>query len=271
MVAYDLNVFTAVGIDTQPLHLLKSGVDGPNGVYNYTSGGATGFPSTANTDANYGVDVVFTQSAVNTATPSRTSTPAPTNTPTQTSTPIPTSTFTPNPSPSPTSIPLGTPTATCPCMVLGGSPMSSTYNTVPLEVGVKLRADRPGSVSAIRFYKAPGESGPHRVSLWSKAGALLATATSSAETASGWQTVDLPSPVSISSNTTYVASYHTNGQFAYTVNAFTASGMDVPPLHLLQAGVDGPNGVYAYVPGGASAFPSLPNQDTNYGVDVLFN
>ena len=139
-----------------------------------------------------------------------------------------------------------------------------------MELGTKFRADRAGQVLAIRFYKV-SEAGPHAVSLWSSTGTLLATAISSGETSSGWQTVNLATPVSISPNTTYVASYHTNGQFAYDVNAFTSTGMDAPPLHLLKAGVDGPNGVYLYVSGGGTGFPNLANQDTNYGVDVVFN
>ena len=40
---------------THPLHALKSGVDGPNGVY----GDAGTFPSNTFVDDNYWVDVVF--------------------------------------------------------------------------------------------------------------------------------------------------------------------------------------------------------------------
>jgi len=38
---------------------------------------------------------------------------------------------------------------------------------------VKLRSDLSGSITAIRFYKWPGETSPHRVNLWSAAGVLL--------------------------------------------------------------------------------------------------
>ena len=42
-------------MDNAPLHALKSGVDGPNGVY----GDAGTFPSSTSVDDNYWVDVVF--------------------------------------------------------------------------------------------------------------------------------------------------------------------------------------------------------------------
>jgi len=55
--AYGSQFFTSTGVDIAPLHFLRSGVDGPNGVYMY--GGAPQFPSQSYADANYGVDVVF--------------------------------------------------------------------------------------------------------------------------------------------------------------------------------------------------------------------
>jgi hypothetical protein len=42
--------------------------------------------------------------------------------------------------------------------------------------------------------------------LWNAAGTLLASATFANETASGWQTVTLVSPVAIAANTTYLIS-----------------------------------------------------------------
>ncbi|TDD70140.1 DUF4082 domain-containing protein [Actinomadura rubrisoli] len=55
---YSANVggFQNAGVDAPPLHALRNGTDGPNGVYAYGSGG---FPGSAST-SNYWVDVVFT-------------------------------------------------------------------------------------------------------------------------------------------------------------------------------------------------------------------
>ena len=47
-------------------------------------------------------------------------------------------------------------------------------------------------------------------SLWSSTGARLATATFANETASGWQQVSFATPVAVTANTVYIASYHTN-------------------------------------------------------------
>ena len=52
------------------------------------------------------------------------------------------------------------------------------------------------------------------VSLSSSAGGLLATASSTSETASGWQQVKLVTPVKISAGTTYVAAYHTSSFYS---------------------------------------------------------
>ena len=48
--------FTNSGADNTPLHALRTGVDGPNGVYLYSS---DGFPTFTWTDTNYFVDVIF--------------------------------------------------------------------------------------------------------------------------------------------------------------------------------------------------------------------
>src|SRR4029077_17470422 len=94
------------------------------------------------------------------------------------------------------------------------------------------------------------------------------TAPFAGESASGWQQVTFSTPITITANTTYVASYHTNTG-SYSVNGayFASAGVDTPPLHALATGVDGADGVYLY---GASAFPTQTYNATNYWVDVVF-
>jgi hypothetical protein len=55
--AYDGGYFTNVGADNAPLHALRSGVSGLNGVYAY--GGSPTYPTNSAGDANYWADVVF--------------------------------------------------------------------------------------------------------------------------------------------------------------------------------------------------------------------
>ncbi|MBO0881440.1 MAG: DUF4082 domain-containing protein [Mycobacterium sp.] len=133
-----------------------------------------------------------------------------------------------------------------------------------VELGVEFRSDVAGTITGIRFYKGAGNTGTHVGHLWSSTGQLLATATFSGETASGWQEVIFTSPVAISPNTTYIASYYApNGHYADDTGSF-ASGYDSGPLHVPTDG-----GVYTYGTGGG--FPTQTWESSNYWVDVVFN
>ena len=160
----------------------------------------------------------------------------------------------------------------CPCSLWSNSVtplVPSDADTSSVELGVKFQADSDGLITGIRFYKGSANTGTHVGSLWSASGTLLAQATFSNESASGWQQVTFATPVAITANTVYVASYHTNvGRYAADNNYFTTAGVDTPPLHALRDGVSGGNGVYNYGP--TSAFPSNTYQSTNYWVDVVF-
>ena len=104
--------------------------------------------------------------------------------------------------------------------------------------------------------------------LWSSTGTLLASATFTGESTSGWQEVNFTTPVAITANTVYVASYHTNtGHYSLNSNYFANAGADNAPLHALANSVSA-NGVYRY--GGSSAFPNQTFNSFNYWVDVVF-
>jgi hypothetical protein len=142
-------------------------------------------------------------------------------------------------------------------------------DATPVELGVKFRADTDGTVTGIRYYKSAANTGTHIGNLWSSTGTLLATATFSGETSTGWQQVNFSSPVAITAGTTYIASYYTpTGHYAVDQSFFTSVGVDNPPLHALANGVNGGNGVYAY--GSASSFPASTYNSSNYWVDVVF-
>ena len=144
----------------------------------------------------------------------------------------------------------------------------SVNDSNAVEVGVRFRSDVNGYITGLRFYKGAGNTGTHIGNLWTNTGTLLASVTFTNETASGWQQANLPTPVAITANTTYVASYHTNvGRYAWDGGYFATSGYYSTPLRALQDGEDGPNGVYLY---GAGGFPTLTYSSANYWVDVLF-
>lgn len=70
-----------------------------------------------------------------------------------------------------------------------------------VELGAKFQSAVAESITAIRFYKRPQNTGTH------------VGATFSNESPSGWPQVNLSSPVLIMPNTIYLASYHTNEGF----------------------------------------------------------
>ena len=165
------------------------------------------------------------------------------------------------------------PPPSCPCSAWSASttpttPQHSDPNAV--ELGVKFTTSIDGFISGVRFYKATGNTGTHVGNLWSASGALLARATFSAETASGWQQVNFASPVPVNANTVYVASYYApNGNYAADLNFFATSGVSNGPVNLLSNGAVGGNGVYRY--SSTTTFPSSTYNATNYWVDLVFS
>jgi Domain of unknown function (DUF4082)/Bacterial Ig-like domain len=161
---------------------------------------------------------------------------------------------------------------TCPCSIWPPSAVPTVVSdgdTGSVNLGVKFRSDVDGFITGIRFYKGTANTGTHIGTLWTGAGAQLATATFTNETASGWQQVTFSTPVAITANTVYVASYLApNGRYAGDNGYFGTSGVDNPPLHALQNGVSGGNGVYAYA--ATTTFPTSTYESSNYWVDVVF-
>jgi hypothetical protein len=148
-------------------------------------------------------------------------------------------------------------------------PPADSGDTSSVEVGVKFRADYDGYITGIRFYKSAANTGTHVGNLWTITGTLLGSATFANETNSGWQQVNFSNPVAITAGTDYVASYFAPaGHYSATSGFFATSGLDAPPIHLLQNGVDGPNGVYRY--GSGSAFPTSTFNSANYWVDIVY-
>jgi hypothetical protein len=163
-------------------------------------------------------------------------------------------------------------TVACPCTIFPASstPITASANDASaVELGVKFRTAANGTITGVRFYKGPTNTGTHVANLWTSSGTLLATATFTGETASGWQQVNFATPVSVTTNTTYVVSYHTNtGNYAADGGYFATQGAGAYPVTALAAGVSGPNGVYAY--GTTSTFPTSSYNSTNYWVDIIF-
>ncbi|MGO7413471.1 DUF4082 domain-containing protein [Rhizobium ruizarguesonis] len=139
-----------------------------------------------------------------------------------------------------------------------------------LEVGVKFQSNVVGDVTGIKFYRSANDNGQNVVDLWTTTGTKLATATFANTTASGWQTVNFTTPVTIAANTNYIASYHTTGAYVAT-DGFFATAVTNGPLTAQSSAVAGGNGVYAY--GGSATtglFPTNSFDSANYYADIVF-
>ena len=164
------------------------------------------------------------------------------------------------------------PSFTCPCSVFhqSGTPGNvNTTDTHSVEVGMRFQSAVSGWVTGVSFYKGSKNTGTHTGSLWSTTGTLLATGTFTNESASGWQSLTFSSPVQITANTPYIASYHAPvGYYASSASFFT-SAITAYPLTAPQSVSGSGNGLYLYESGSTSP-PSNTYNATNYWVDVAF-
>jgi hypothetical protein len=163
-------------------------------------------------------------------------------------------------------------TAACPCSLFSPS-LVPTKNGLPVrdgrsgtgpwsyELGVKIVADQTMSLTDIRFYKQPGETGTHVGTVWTTSGAKLATVTFTNESASGWQQATLGTPVTMQAGTVYVVSVNANAYFGTTTSGLATQIVSGP----LSSAPDPANGVYGSA---AGVFPTQSYKSTNYFVDV---
>jgi hypothetical protein len=140
--------------------------------------------------------------------------------------------------------------------------ITNASDGVAYELGMKFQASSPGQITAIRYWKAPSETGTHIGRIWSATGTLLASVTFSGETASGWQTQALTSPFTIEANTTYVVSVNANQYYVATSNGLATAVV----TGSLSSVADGANGVF----GNAGVFPTSSYHSTNYFRDLSF-
>jgi hypothetical protein len=103
--------------------------------------------------------------------------------------------------------------------------------------------------------------------LWTASGTLLARATFTNETDSGWQQFDLPTPVTLTPGTTYVVSYHTDGNYSEDDNYFTSNAKQ-RAAHCASRLGEWRQRRLAY--GSSSSFPSSSYLFSNYWGDLVF-
>ncbi|MGZ3797418.1 MAG: DUF4082 domain-containing protein, partial [Pseudobdellovibrionaceae bacterium] len=138
----------------------------------------------------------------------------------------------------------------------------SDGSTVRYELGMKFTSITSGTISAIRFYKSPSETGQHTGKIYSATGSLLASVVFSNETASGYQQQNLPTPLAITANTVYVVSVNTGGSYYVKTDNGMANQLSSASLRSIV----GNNGVF----GAPGAMPTKSVNNTNYFRDVVF-
>jgi Domain of unknown function (DUF4082)/Right handed beta helix region len=87
-------------------------------------------------------------------------------------------------------------------------PVLHEQDPVPVTVGVVVTAKRAGQVTGLRYYKGPLNTGTHVGALYSRSGRLLARATFTKETASGWQSASFSAPVRVAAGQSVTAAVY---------------------------------------------------------------
>ncbi|MEO6879342.1 MAG: DUF4082 domain-containing protein, partial [Mycobacteriaceae bacterium] len=156
----------------------------------------------------------------------------------------------------------------CPCTIFGSSVPTKVDGGDPsaVELGVRITPTTNTTITGVRFYKAPTNTGVHTGSLWAANGQLLATGTFAGESASGWQTLTFATAVPVVAGRGYVASYRTStGHYSADRGYFTGRQAGGAPVVAPASTTSAGNGVYRY----GGGYPTSSYGDTNYWVDVI--
>jgi hypothetical protein len=129
------------------------------------------------------------------------------------------------------------------------------------ELGMRFSASVNGTITGIRYWKAASETGTHTGRIWSNTGTLLASVVFTGETASGWQTKALATPLNITAGAQYVVSVNVTSRYACTSSVFSSA--------VSNGGLTAPvgAGIFNTAPG---SFPTASFSNTNYFRDVVF-
>jgi hypothetical protein len=128
------------------------------------------------------------------------------------------------------------------------------------EAGNRFSSSQNGYITALRFWKASGETGTHTGRLWTNGGTLLASVVFQNETSSGWQEQYLPFRVRISSGTSYWVTYNEN-----SFQSKAACGFSSP---ITNGPLTASTGAYSNA-GSPGTFPTN-GSCSNFFADVYF-
>ena len=138
---------------------------------------------------------------------------------------------------------------------------AANATTLVKETGVNVTVTAASQIRGIRFYKSPGETGTHTGRIWNQNGTQVGSVTFTGETASGWQTAQLTTPVTLTSGQTYTISVNRNAFYPTTPGGLSAQVIAGPVRTVV-----GGNGVFGIV---AGSRPTLSSGNANYFVDLI--
>jgi hypothetical protein len=152
--------------------------------------------------------------------------------------------------------------------------VTDTTDTTDYELGVKFQSSQTGQITALQYFRGvvdANDTDIRTLNLWESDGDLLASVTVTSEVdATGWQVGALDTPVILQANTTYIASYGTTQNYAFTGGYFTSAHTSPDPILTAPAsGTVGGNGVFNFTQG-PGFFPTGSFNASNYWVDVIF-
>lgn len=127
------------------------------------------------------------------------------------------------------------------------------------EVGTRFRSSKPGKVIGFRFWRAAGETGTNYGKLWTNSGTRLKMS-NAFPSGTGWVTVYLNTPVTISANTTYRVSVNTNTKQVKKGGAYVYDG------HITNGPLFSDGGYYGQP---LNAMPTAESA-SYFFVDVIF-
>ena len=145
---------------------------------------------------------------------------------------------------------------------------TDTSDPTDYELGMRFTTNVAGSITELRYFRAAADAGDtdtRVMNLWSGNGTLLGSASvTSTAGQSGWQVATLSTPILVQADATYVVSYGTTQNYAYTPNYFSTGHSG--PDGLLTTGAN--SGVFA--DGTPGVFPTATWNASNYWADVTF-
>ena len=156
---------------------------------------------------------------------------------------------------------------TLPVPLLGQNSIFTTqvptgeYFDGPYELGTKFTVSKVARVTAIRYYKMPGETGSHTGRIWDFWGRQLGAYPFTNETASGWQTVEIPVDFQLYPENVFWVTVNSNTSYAATQEGLASQITN----GIISSVADGSNGVY----GNPGEFPTNSYHNSNYFRDVV--